>query len=180
LGSLDRIIHSGDIYYFSLDRGDFQELMGKYDPVSYILHPFLSIVGIRGYDYPLGAEIMGTAGFEVTGMGPNPQWPVLSLVLFKEHIVTYVAAIFLGFFVSVNLIVGLLVLFSEKINFFIKISLFNLLYITSLTFYLDIGVYEFGLIKVILNILTVAFLSVIFYQSVPNPPRQHRKMPKKT
>lgn len=82
-----RIARSGDVYLYSFVIGDYKQLYGYYDPLSYILHPFSSLLGVRGYDYPFGAQILDSVGLEVTGVGPQDHMTMLSLVFFQDRIV---------------------------------------------------------------------------------------------
>ena len=57
---LFRVAMSGDVYLLSFVGGDYTKLTGLYDPFLYIIHPLSSLIGIRGYDFPFGAQLLAT------------------------------------------------------------------------------------------------------------------------
>jgi hypothetical protein len=86
---MNRLWLSGDVYIYAYQMDALSYIRGIY-PVtflSYVFHPITSLVGIRGYEKPLGSMIAS----QVTGSdvltGPNPQLPVLLDFFFPNQIV---------------------------------------------------------------------------------------------
>ena len=76
-----RILLSGDIYLYGLIDGNYKHLFGQYDWLSYVLHPVTALVGVRGYENPLGVDLFGGTTGDYSGYGPNAQLPMLAVVL---------------------------------------------------------------------------------------------------
>jgi hypothetical protein len=54
---------------------------------AYMLHPITSLVGVRGYDKPLGSMLASAAQGDDVLTGPNPQLPVLLDYFFPDSVV---------------------------------------------------------------------------------------------
>jgi len=48
------VFYKGDIYYELLLQGTREQLLGIYDPAGYIAHHLLRLIGLSGYDVPIG------------------------------------------------------------------------------------------------------------------------------
>lgn len=146
-----RISMSADVYPIAFVTGDYEQIYGYYDNFSYLMHPFSSLVGIRGYDYPLGAELIGTIGSEVTGTGPNPHLGLLALVLNDG---SYEGAILLSSVVFSLLIASwcliTLILRSYYFGVSLRVIVFILYYTALYNVLIDIGAAQFSLVLMVL------------------------------
>ena len=154
---LHRILMSADIYHYSFIIGDYKALFGFYDPLSYILHPFSALIGFRGYDYPLGAQILSTAGLNVAGVGPNPQLPILALVLFEDELRVILFSIATAFSMFLCVLFASFVLNFTKVHLFMRVMFFMTIYTSIYTIFLDIGLFQFNII-VLIFCITVYFI----------------------
>jgi hypothetical protein len=162
MGFIDRIIGSGDVYHISLITGNYEKLMGYYNPLAYILHPFTAIFGYRGYEYPLGSMLMTTMGYVAGPNGPNPQLPVLNAVLFGKAPVFLCIYIFIiGLLMAFMMKYGYKMLFDRKSDIFLKIILFKLFYLSALDIYLDQGYFIIGIVKSIVALFVVIALKMV-------------------
>jgi hypothetical protein len=160
---LNRILASGDIYYLSFIIGDYTQLFGEYNLIYYILHPFTSIIGIRGYEFPIGALILSTAGREVVGTGPNPHLPILSLILAKGvYLFSLFFSFLVGCFVCISRIVAINFIAKRKIPPYWRIAFFSVFFDFVSHLYIDIGYFEFVLIGTF--VVTVIFS--VFYEFI--------------
>jgi hypothetical protein len=75
-----------------------------------VMHPITSLVGVRGYDKPLGAMLASEYVRDDVLTGPNPQMPVILDYFFPEN---YVAA------VPIALATGFLVIGIRPLGMFI-------------------------------------------------------------
>lgn len=85
---INRVWMSGETYIYAYQRSGMAALRGSYDVsfFAYLLHPLTSLVGIRGYDMPLGAALFSeVVGGDVVG-GPNPILPVLLDYFFPDSL----------------------------------------------------------------------------------------------
>jgi hypothetical protein len=82
---LNRLFASGDIFYYSFIYNDYHDLFGQYNFWSYVFHPITSLIGIRGYEWPIGALLFAQPGIEIQGFGPNPQLPMTALILLQGN-----------------------------------------------------------------------------------------------
>jgi hypothetical protein len=91
-----RLWLSGDVYVLAYEQGALDAVRGYYHPtfLRYIFHPITDLVGIRGYEYPLGAMLASQVANTTVLTGPNPQLPVL-LDFFFPH--SPVALVLIGF-----------------------------------------------------------------------------------
>ena len=161
---LSRIYSSGDIFYYSFIVGDYRELFGNYNFFSYLLHPFTSIFGIRGYEWPIGAELFGMLNnqVEISGYGPNPHIPILSLVLLNGNLLFSVFFCFLnGVFISWSRVFSVKILQNEHINPFLRISAFSLFFMATPGIVIDLAQFEFTFISVISVVLILTCIHKI-------------------
>lgn len=78
----------GDVYIYAYKLDALSLIRGQYKVsfLSYMLHPITSLIGIRGYDKPLGSMIMSQVVHADVLGGPNPQLPVLLDFFFPNQI----------------------------------------------------------------------------------------------
>jgi hypothetical protein len=95
-----RLWLSGDVYVLAYEQGALDAVRAYYHPtfLRYVLHPITDLVGIRGYEYPLGAMLASQVSGTTVLTGPNPQLPVL-LDFFFPHspVVIALVAFMFGF-----------------------------------------------------------------------------------
>jgi hypothetical protein len=149
---LFRISMSGDVYLLAFVIGDYSELQGLYEPIKYLLHPFTSLIGIRGYEYPLGAELIGTAGHVVSGSGPNPHLPLLALTFWPD---CFFCAVLFAFSTIFIFILTVYLAFRSynylRLPLFFRLFLFSALLSAAFDLFVDIGAYEFKIILCVLG-----------------------------
>jgi hypothetical protein len=159
---LDRLYASGDIYYYSFVAGDYTKLFGEYNFISYLLHPFTSIIGIRGYEWPIGSELFAMANkqSEVLGYGPNPHLPILSLVILNGNfLLAIIFCFFVGVFVTWSRLFSLRIMQITNIPPFWRIAIFSLFFMFSPLVVIDIAQFQFMLVGVL---FVIAILSMIY------------------
>jgi len=85
-----RLWLSGDVYVLAYQEGALDAVRQYYHPTffGYIFHPVTDLVGIRGYEYPLGAMLASQVVNTTVLTGPNPQLPVLLDFFFPKSPVT--------------------------------------------------------------------------------------------
>lgn len=86
-----RFFLSGDIYYYTFVASRPTEFFHYYQWWSYLLHPFLRLVGQRAYRFPLGSILYSHYIGQQTVSGPNPHATVLGFVLFNGNVLLAVA-----------------------------------------------------------------------------------------
>ncbi len=97
-----RLWMSGDVYILAYQQGALSALRDYYHVsfIPYVLHPVTDLVGIRAYQYPLGAMLASAVAGETKLTGPNPQLPVLLDFFFPNSlIVICLIAFAIGFLV---------------------------------------------------------------------------------
>lgn len=149
-GFINKIIHriymSGDIYLFAYVIGDYKKLINYYDPLMYILHPFFSMIGIRGYDFPLGAQILSTANLPVTGTGPNPHMTILNLVFFDDCVFCILLSSFIYGLIALLSVYLAFKILKTRLDSYFKVMVFIVLYTNQINLFIDIGMFEFNII----------------------------------
>lgn len=158
---LDRLFSSGDIYYYSFVAGDYTKLFGEYNFLSYLLHPFISIIGIRGYEWPIGSELFAMANnqAEVLGYGPNPHLPILSLVILNGNfLLAFLFCFFVGIFVSWSRLFSLRIMQIKNIPPFWRIAIFSLFFMFSSLVVIDIGQFQFMLVGVLFVMIILSMI----------------------
>ncbi|HVW70789.1 MAG TPA: hypothetical protein VHB68_17545 [Steroidobacteraceae bacterium] len=111
----NRLWMSGDVYIFAYQREGLASVHANY-PVSftaYVLHPLTSLVGIRGYEKPLGSMLASEVMRDDVLTGPNPQLPVVLDYFFSEDY---------GAILPLALVTGLLVIGVRPLGMFIARS----------------------------------------------------------
>jgi hypothetical protein len=99
----NRMWMSGDVYIYAYQLDALASIRSSYSVsfLSYMLHPVTALVGIRGYDKPLGSVMASeVAGREIL-TGPNPQLPVVLDFFFPEQLLMSIPVAF---------VIGLLVI----------------------------------------------------------------------
>jgi hypothetical protein len=163
MGVWDAILSAGDIYYYAFIIGDYTKLFEKYNLLSYISHPFTSIIGIRGYEWPIGALIRYTGGLEVTGAGPNPHLPILAMVLMKgNYFASLLFAFVIGCFVCISRIYALKIIGNKNVPPYWRLAIFSVFFGAISSLYIDIGSFQFQLI----GVLFVTLMFSMFYEIV--------------
>ena len=107
----NRLWLSGDVYIYAYQLDALSFIRGHY-PVtflSYVFHPITSLVGIRGYEKPLGSMIASQITRADVLTGPNPQLPVLLDFFFPDQ---WFFAGSIAFIIG-NLVMGLRVIGSR-------------------------------------------------------------------
>ena len=97
----NRLWMSGDVYIFAYQRDTLASTHADY-PVSfasYVLHPLTSLVGLRGYDKPLGSMLASEVMHDDLLTGPNPQLPVVLDFFFDNYAAIAGIALLTGFLV---------------------------------------------------------------------------------
>lgn len=98
----NRLWMSGDVYIFAYQKEGLTSVHANY-PVSfaaYVLHPLTSLVGIRGYEKPLGSMLASEVMRDDVLTGPNPQLPVVLDFFFSaDYSVIVPLALATGFLV---------------------------------------------------------------------------------
>jgi hypothetical protein len=163
---IDRIMMSGDIYLFSFVIGDYRELIGFYDTLKYFLHPFSSLFGIRGYDFPLGAQILSTANIPVTGVGPQDHMSILALTFFPDsYLAIFIFTIYICLIIFLFMILNFYIFSLTKIHITLRSVIFILIYTQIINIFVGINAFSFNIILIVLSILTYflfLFIDTIF------------------
>jgi hypothetical protein len=97
-----RLWMSGDVYILAYQRGALDALRNYYHVsfIPYVFHPITALVGIRAYEYPLGAMLASEVSGATKLTGPNPQLPVLLDFFFPDALATIcLIAFVIGFLV---------------------------------------------------------------------------------
>lgn len=157
-----RISMSGDVYIISFLSGDYKALIGLYNPVEYLFHPFTSLFGLRGYEYPFGAELIGTMGYDVTGMGPNAQLPMLAITFWPScNGCVVLFSIVMAILFIVTILIAFFIYNSKQFPLYFRICIFTLLFSGAFNLFIDIGMYQFTLILCVMAFCLYFILSVI-------------------
>ena len=84
-----RLWLSGDVYVLAYEQGALDAVRQYYHPTffRYVFHPITDLVGIRGYEYPLGAMLASQVADAPRLTGPNPQLPVLLDFFFPQSLI---------------------------------------------------------------------------------------------
>lgn len=145
---LHRVVASADVYPLAFGTNAYEKLIGEYSSFRYMLHPFTSIVGVRAYEYPVGSMLTGAAGYSVSAGGPNPQLPILNLVLWgKNFVAINLAAFLFGILMYTSMYWGIKGFFFSQFNLIIRSILFYVLFFSGFIIFFDFGYYQQYLIK---------------------------------
>jgi len=87
-GAALRFLGSGDIYFFWYGF-DLSSTLSSFKPLEFIIYlvsPLLGMLGVVGYEYPIGAIVMHEAtNYPLSSFGPNAQLPVLLSMFFASY-----------------------------------------------------------------------------------------------
>lgn len=158
---INRLFSSGDVYYYAYHLTDKSKLFNDYSFFSYLLHPFSSLISIKGYNYPIGANLFGRVTGDYSGYGPNANLPIVLIILLKGNVFfsTLISFLF-GSFVCFSRICGLKILTRCTTPPFWRISIFIVLFVLTPDIFVDIGMFQQSFIAIF---AIVIFLS-IFYE----------------
>jgi len=166
---IDRVFMSGDIYIYSFVLGDYKDLIGYYEPLSYFTHPYSSLFGVRGYDFPLGSKILETANIGVSGAGPQDHMTILAITLFSDsYIEMLLFTLFICFIIIFFMKFSFYIFSLTKFCLSIRIIVFILLYIQIINIFVGINAFSFNIILIILSIciyLFFVFLNIVTYKT---------------
>jgi hypothetical protein len=158
----NRIMLSGDIYLYSFVIGDYEKLINKYEVFSYILHPYTSLIGIRGYDFPLGAEIVSTANAPVLGLGPQDHITILALTFFHGcNICIFIFTICICISLTLIMLLNFYIFSMTKIHITVRSVIFILIYTQIINIFVGINGFSFNVILCILVIFIYLFILLI-------------------
>lgn len=158
-----RIMHTGDLYYYwSMQDGDFT---GYSNYLSYLLHPFTSLLGVRGYELPFGAELFYRVTGDDSGFGPNPHLSLLSLVLAGKNIyyAVFLMITSLLFFYILKQ-TSIIIIRRLYLNFYQAYSLH--INICFLMLFIDIGMFEFIFIGSVIWFIVIYLIRSIFSMKI--------------
>jgi len=162
---LNRVYMAADIYLWSFQIGDYTQLSGYYDPLSYVFHQFTSLVGVRGYDFPMGAQILSTANLTVTGSGPNDQMPMLGLLFYGDDIFSVILfTLFFAFLTMVSVIFTFYFFSLTKINLAFRVLVFTLIYPSAVFIFIGVGAYSFNIILAVLGL--IIYFTLMFLKDI--------------
>jgi hypothetical protein len=148
-----RLFLSGDLYMFSYVTNSYEKLYDLYNPVTYILHPFLKMVGLYGYKYPMGIMIASDV-YGSLNYGPNPHFSILSLIFTHGNLVyASLYCFILGTFTILIKSISIELLHINAIPPIFRVTSLFILFPCSKIF-LDIGLYQ-------QNIISVAIVTVL-------------------
>ena len=159
---LNRVFLSADIYLWSFVVGDYKPFIDYYDPISYVLHPFSSLIGIRGYEYGFGAQILETANLVVDGTGPNDQMPMLGMIFYNDCLLCISVFTIIFSLIMMFTIVFVFYLFRKtNIDLSLRVLVFSLLYYSSINIFIGVNAFSFNIVILLLGFV-VYFIFYIF------------------
>ena len=159
---INRIVLAADIYIWSFIIGDYKELIGFYDPLMYFLHPFSSLIGIRGYEFPLGAQIISTANLEPDGTGPQDHMLIMGIVFFSDCIPCIILfTVFFAFLTMLSFIFIFYFFSLTRVPLSIRVLVFTLLYARSIGIFVGINAYSFNIIISIMGVVVYFFFDFL-------------------
>jgi hypothetical protein len=151
---INRVFLAADIYLWSFVVGDYKPFIDFYDPLKYILHPFSSLIGIRGYEYGFGAQILETANLIVDGTGPNDQMPMLGLIFYNDSLLSI--SVFTIIFSSLMMftIIFIFYFFTKiEISLSLRVLIFSLLYSSSIYIFIGVNAFSFNIVIALLGMI---------------------------
>lgn len=156
------LLMRGDVYSLALvQNGGVEKYYGIYNPIMYFLHPFLLLIGQRGYDIPLGTRLAKDASGQEFG-GANNHLPILLDILFSGNIIACILVCFVSgwicyvlkkFYVDKIMLSSLHII--DKVAIMIPCSTF-------LVFCLDASVYAFAfVVGPMVTLVIIKFMMLI-------------------
>jgi hypothetical protein len=159
----NRLFASGDIFYYAFIHNDYRTLFGEYNFWSYVFHPFTSLIGIRGYEWPIGSLLYVQPGMEIKGFGPNPQLPMTALILLNGNI--WLSALFCSFMAMLLVLANnfaLRLLQVRSLPTVLRTSVFAVLFVKSSVILVDFSLVVIDLISVLaMTAATLGFQAVL-------------------
>ncbi|MCP4392985.1 MAG: hypothetical protein GY804_01760 [Alphaproteobacteria bacterium] len=136
-----RLFFSGDIYIFSYVSGAYEKLFDFYSPIAYLSHPFLKMLGLQGYEHPMGIMIAADV-YKSLQFGPNPHFSILSLIFTHGNLILASLLCFgLGCIVVLLKAISIEILHIKKIPHILRLIIFFTLFPCAGMF-IDIGGYQ--------------------------------------
>jgi hypothetical protein len=152
-----RLFLNGDVYLMSYVTAQYQDLFGKYDAIPYILHPFLKLIGLEGYDYPVGNALSEL----VTGapdFGPNAHLSIVYLIFTRGSLVLSGILCFLtGAFVILLKMFSHYLLMQKNLPPIWRMSLF-FAFFPCASLFIDLGVFEQRVISVVMVLILLSLV----------------------
>jgi len=156
---IQRIVYAGDVFIYAYNLTDYHKLIDLYNPVTYFLHPFLRLVGLQGYDLPIGSELAASAFGVRDGTGPNANFSVVALVLMQGNVLASATLCFCaGALVALMKYLSSRMLLADRIPPIWRIS-GSLVLFPSAWLLIDVGEWEQ---KMVTAILVFGLISIIF------------------
>jgi hypothetical protein len=159
----NRLFASGDIFYYSFIHNNYKNLFGTYDFWSYLAHPFTSLLGIRGYEHPIGSLLYVQANEEIKGFGPNPQLPMTAIILLQGNF--WLSALFcgvMGIILVLSRNFALKVLQIRSLPMVLRTSVFAICFVKSAVILVDFSLLAIDLIAVFSMIgVTLVFRRIL-------------------
>jgi hypothetical protein len=159
----NRLFASGDIFYYAFIHNDYKTLFGEYNFWAYIFHPFTSLVGVRGYEWPIGSLLYAQPGIEIKGFGPNPQLPMTALILLKGNI--WLSALFCSFMAMLLVFANnfaLRLLQIRSLPTVLRTSVFAVLFVKAAVILVDFSLVAIDLISVLaMTAVTLGFQGIL-------------------
>ncbi len=159
----NRLFASGDIFYYSFVHNNYHHLFGEYNFWSYIFHPFTSLIGIRGYEWPIGSLLYAQPGVEIQGFGPNPQLPMTAIILTQGNF--WLSALFCSFMAVLMVFArsfALRVLEMRSLPTVLRTSIFAIFFVKSAVILVDFSLLAIDLIAVsLMTLVTLIFQSIL-------------------
>lgn len=179
-GALERLFNrffaSGDIFYYSFVYNNYQNLFGEYNFWAYLFHPFTSLVGIRGYEWPIGSLLYAQPGMEIQGFGPNPQLPMTALILLQGNF--WLSALFCGVMAALMVVArqfALGVLERRSLPTVLRTSVFAICFVKASVILVDFSLVAIDLIAVFaMTAVTLAFQAILDRRDIINARRAYR------
>lgn len=166
---MTRILLSGDVYLLSYVTADYRRLFNRYEAIPYLLHPFLRLIGLQGYEYPIGCAL-----FELltgsSAYGPNPHITIVSLVLTNGKLLLSALFCFCaGALVALIKYFSIWILSHDNLAPIWRLILFFGFFPCG-TLFLDIGLFE----QKIITVACVGGLLVLVYEVIGGKYRKSR------
>jgi hypothetical protein len=159
----NRLFASGDIFYYSFIYNNYQDLYGEYNFWAYVFHPFTSLIGIRGYEWPIGSLLYAQPGMTIQGFGPNPQLPMTAIILNQGNF--WLAAVFCAFMAGLVVVArsfALRLLEMRSLPTVLRTSVFAICFVKSAVVLVDFSLLAIDLISVaMMTAVTLGFQAML-------------------